>query len=666
MPARLLAYGGTGFIERRRIGQWPSVPEATLRDTYGLSANSWSYGLGIISKQPFLIFRQRQNIENRGGYPFTVLLDPGDAVWERFECNGAAIITALLEANPDVLFRSPETCSSDALERLTAALNMLPQTGAASDLCDPIVASTTASEPLVLSQTRPEAPALAATLSLLPICFRTARGWLMGGGSAHGRVFGANLVIDEQSLPGGDSPQQTGRTLMQAWTAARQRSLVQPFEVKPMWTWDQAPHEVLNSVLLLREIETAQAPNDGLIDRMQQATVFRDEIEEAAIALLTRGSAPIEPKGSLLLIRLALQDKRKLDGSISNRLDERTLRSELKKLGCPPKRIPKTIAISPALHTKLWVEYLETLQSDVRKNLADGLDQLGAEARGQLVESALYALPSSEENLIEWARFRKDPETWPLLTEPLRKETLRRFQRNVKGAADAYLALADDPGGALASKDLPLDTDAARLVHEIRDLDTPEAHAWLNALKKSPLQQRLPKPVPRQRRSIVVPPAEPSQAKAESSLEQELRALLFESDQNSLEARAAKLSGINANGPLEALDKMIFEQSEIRGAQFAAAFRGNYTALGDAFRLLSDAAQDRLLECLGEDYLKEHTAAHVGYALRNKTSRNAYTRALTRRVMQDRQLKTQVAKQMVELPSDLEIKLKAMLKDGRG
>ena len=84
MPARLLAYGGTSFSERRRIGQWPAVPEATLRDTYGLTATSWCYGAGTLGRQPFVILRQRQNIENRGGYPFSLLLDPGEAVWQRF------------------------------------------------------------------------------------------------------------------------------------------------------------------------------------------------------------------------------------------------------------------------------------------------------------------------------------------------------------------------------------------------------------------------------------------------------------------------------------------------------------------------------------------------------------------------------------------------------
>lgn len=98
MPARLLAYGGTSFSERRRIGPWPAIPEATLRDSYGLQPNAWCFGMGVLTGQPFLIFRQRQNVENRGGYPFSLLLDPGPDLWQRFEWNGAAVIAALLDS----------------------------------------------------------------------------------------------------------------------------------------------------------------------------------------------------------------------------------------------------------------------------------------------------------------------------------------------------------------------------------------------------------------------------------------------------------------------------------------------------------------------------------------------------------------------------------------
>ena len=92
------------------------------------SANAWCYGLGMLAKQPFMILRQRQNVENRGGYPFSLLLDPGEAVWERFEWNGAAVVAAIL-AHPgrDVLIQTPERCTADTLERIVSELMPLRQ-----------------------------------------------------------------------------------------------------------------------------------------------------------------------------------------------------------------------------------------------------------------------------------------------------------------------------------------------------------------------------------------------------------------------------------------------------------------------------------------------------------------------------------------------------------
>jgi len=102
MASRLLAYGGVRFSERRRIGEWPDIPEGTLRDPYGLLTSSWSFGVGTAGARAagagaFLIFRRLQRFESRI-YPFTLLLDPGEPVWRLFEWNGAAIADLLIQS----------------------------------------------------------------------------------------------------------------------------------------------------------------------------------------------------------------------------------------------------------------------------------------------------------------------------------------------------------------------------------------------------------------------------------------------------------------------------------------------------------------------------------------------------------------------------------------
>ncbi len=427
MPARLLAYGGTSFSERRRIGQWPAIPEATLRDSYGLAANTWCYGMGVIESQPFLIFRQRQNVEQRGGYPFSLLLDPGEPVWERFGWNAAALVEALLLANPDLLFQNPETCSSEALERVAGGVNGESAVPKLSPLSNLVAAS--ALEPvLVGSSNRPDPGAFAAAFAALPVCFRASRGWLVGGGSAHGKALGANLVIDDQVAVDPAPWIETGRRLLEAWQP-------HPQAQRPLWTWDENPTDYFDAILLLREIETAPGPSDELIERAGNARALQPEIDQAISKLLTRGSDPLGPKASALLIGFVLQKARKLDSGVAERLHPEAVMAELRRFGSPPKRVPKGLPIPRELRVRMWLDYLDSLRSDVRKSLSDALEQLAPvapEERQALVQHALAALPGSDEKLTEWNKFQQDEETWMLLAPSLGAEALRRDTRKMK------------------------------------------------------------------------------------------------------------------------------------------------------------------------------------------------------------------------------------------
>src|SRR5580704_6404120 len=92
---RLLAYGGTSYNQRRRLGEWPEIPQGVLQDLYGMPGDQVSFGLGILNELAFLIIRQRQNISNRDGYAYTLLLDPGEDTWEQFGWNAARFYLAI-------------------------------------------------------------------------------------------------------------------------------------------------------------------------------------------------------------------------------------------------------------------------------------------------------------------------------------------------------------------------------------------------------------------------------------------------------------------------------------------------------------------------------------------------------------------------------------------
>ena len=643
MPGRLLAYGGTSFSERRRIGQWPAVPEATLRDSYGLQTNAWVFGMGVLTRQPFLIFRQRQNIESRGGYPFSLLLDPPEAVWRNFSWNAAALIAALLELNPDLLFKTPESCSADALEALLAGLTAPRVNPVASPLSQVIAATVSLSEPIALSSAslgfsdRPDAVTIAASLAALPVCFRASCGWLAGGGSAHGRALGAAVVLDDQATGDAQTYIESGRKLTAAWEAVRRRGLLETLDAQPLWMWEENPAATLDAAILLYDLESASSITDELIDRVEKAQALNEPIEQIVGDRLTRGTAALGPKASAIVIARCLKAKYKIDEQTAARLDCDTVQAELRRWGSPPKKIPRSLPVPYDWRVGMWIDYLERLTADVRANLADALQQLGPEATEELARAALSALPATDEKLIEWARFREDPDLWQLLLPALRDEALRRFQRDIKGSAEAYVEIADDADGEYARGHLPL-ADFYRLMPDRRPAQA--------APRKVELPQR-------------------------KDLRDELDAVLFNTDREEAEGKAEALRSKYEKAPVAktALDAMIQTRSATRGEQFAKSFSGKYLALGDVMSFLSDAAQERLLECL-RDYqgpkFQKQLAIDIAHAWANKPSRNAYSAALSRYLLEDAPLRKQVARVMVE--DDLERKLRAMAsqKDGRG
>ena len=693
MPARLLAYGGTSFSERRKIGVWPSIPEATLRDTYGLTVNAWSFGLGTLGKQPFVILRQRQNTDNRGGYPFSLLIDPGDEAWQRFNWNGAAVVSSLLNAEEPVrnlLIENPERCSADVLERIVAELmprrppGATPINGAADGLQSLCIASCASAEPIVASSStlglpeRLDADRMTLALEPLPLCFRLGAGWLVGGGAAHGRALGANLVIDEQGGADADRVErqiEVGHRYWLAWKSPAERPLVTPLEPKPIWTWEVEPAVFLGSLILLQDVLNAIEPREELLERVEQkprTTAALDaQIEQSAAALLARGSGPLGPRASQWLLSLSLRDKRKVDERTASRLDRKIVFEELRRFGIPPKAVPRQLQLARDVRVGIWVDYLDRQRVEVRKNLESALDQLSPdlnqEEREQLAHAALLALPASDEKLPEWDRLRKDPDLWTMLQPVLRDEALVRFRRRDKSAAEAYLVLADDPGG-LETKPMLQKEEYSRLVEEIRTLrkHRPDlVDAWLAPLPKPAGEPEpvlaVPERAPRKReRPEQTDDTEGRLAQLSAALE----AVLFRSRADTVERKAQELKTAFDGLVSPDLDGLIAENCRDSGQRFASAFAGKYMPLGDVMTFLPETSQDLLIECLAENQGAKFTSratVDISHAINNPPSRNAYSAALSRYLLQRAELRKTVAMRRSEDLKDFERKLKSLL-----
>ena len=245
---RLLCHGGNGDRERARIGEWTDVGRGALMDVYGLPVGGGRYqhGCGLIAGRPVLIFRERQDEEHRSGYGYTLLLDPGDEVWEVFGWNAAALLVALGAEEPPLppaLRYTPESLSVDALEGLVRRLAPRPPGEGPISAMHPLAgawawASVERSDgPLALEglvETSQTVPAeMAALVSTLPPCFRLGGGWLVGGSAPNAEAFGCALVLDLDAEGRGEDPfllkvSNMGTELLEAWSRLEAESDLGP------------------------------------------------------------------------------------------------------------------------------------------------------------------------------------------------------------------------------------------------------------------------------------------------------------------------------------------------------------------------------------------------------------------------------------------------------
>ena len=103
---------GWGYRERIRFGNIPYI-DSGLGDRSALLDNGdVSFGIGIKNNIRFLILRQLQNRESRGGYPYSVLINPGDFIWNTCGWN-AALLAHNISQNADLnsmVLKNPIRC----------------------------------------------------------------------------------------------------------------------------------------------------------------------------------------------------------------------------------------------------------------------------------------------------------------------------------------------------------------------------------------------------------------------------------------------------------------------------------------------------------------------------------------------------------------------------
>lgn len=261
---RVLAYGGTMYAQRLCLGDWNVVPaEGALQDTYGLHTDRLTFGVGLLDNLPCLIVRLLQSAPPRIGYAFTLLLDPGEEVWERFQWNGAELGYALFEKPPAPglpLLTEPEAYSEEKIERFLNSVEprvLTPPPPAPAALLALLVGSVGKDDPTVATPqavglpARPDLKETAACLASLPVALRNGVGWLIGGSRTNGLSFGVRFVLDDGlDARGAEADEGAfgdglsfGREVIAAWkdlsddpTSA---AVIAERDNVPLWRWQE-------------------------------------------------------------------------------------------------------------------------------------------------------------------------------------------------------------------------------------------------------------------------------------------------------------------------------------------------------------------------------------------------------------------------------------------
>lgn len=205
----IYAYGGNAFTTRHILGDWPqTIPEGALSDKYGISSQRTAYGVGETAYRKFLIYRTVQNPSNRGGYAYTLLIDPGEPVWRLCKGNGAALLLKILE-DPEIqkyLLDKPENVGKKLMDALVeklkqSDLSVEPELNPITNQVRDFFAKTAAPEPIIVVGTntikeRPNIEDFAHAVAAVSPELRENATWLIGGGEVSGQALGAKLVWD--------------------------------------------------------------------------------------------------------------------------------------------------------------------------------------------------------------------------------------------------------------------------------------------------------------------------------------------------------------------------------------------------------------------------------------------------------------------------------------
>lgn len=505
---RLLAYGGTGFSERCRIGAWPEVQSDLLSDTDRVIAGSLVYGVTLLGDAAVIIYRERQNVEHRGGYPYTVLLDPGQETWQRFGWNGASLIAALF-SNADSpgasLLQNPELFNAETLDNLLRALPRKADDSGAASL-HPFVALLAAQiKPTTIQSfssqalswdALPPAVHLARLLDSVPPAIRIGRGWLIGASAAYVQRIGASLAVDNVRPVSDSELQQSTAAGEVLWTVLEylrkhEKSTFANFGALPLHRWSDQEGMWRNSKLLH---DLLSSPSDQLFDEAANCVngPLLNCVKRAGCAMALEKGDTLSAAATRLLLQCCESGLIQADARTAARFDQETVLKEILSGGAAPRSIPN-FSTPDSILVNAWSRYVEQGQIDAPERLQQALAATAHMKNlrsPELLRSAQAAIASSGVLLRNWLPVCA--QLGPEFRRSLQSQAGNRI-RTAPGLNTLldYIAIGDDPGGAkLSAADVPLKIAISKLLSTSswECISNDVVQKWFLAIAESPLR----------------------------------------------------------------------------------------------------------------------------------------------------------------------------------
>ena len=545
---RILVLGGTDFARWDRYpspSEWPysgidKLP-ASVNDRQGLGGLSGepsfpSFGFHAHGDRWHLILR-RLNADNRGGYPYTILLDPGRELWGAWGWNPARLLHALLSQasgqGNGIIPQLYDPTRNISIEQVESALRDLPKVPIeASNSDTPLgscwlrawlerdeIAGHESGTPK--SATSREVASggnclmvlaeFAGQLDRLPAFIRMGVGWIYGGNAQLGHIHRVPIALNPALEPGAGYPNPASGDpdvaipgLLQELGVAKVQELfgatpcplpselgIRGGELGVAFRFLNQHRQILNP-----STNGTTLPADSAIQFLKtrpSALLDPKKVAEAMVVYLDQAGLSRFLSSIETDFRLGKSEESQIPEPCCRYLDRDTVLAHYSRPGGAYLN-QKNITLSDKEIIYAWTERFQVCGDDnLVAELRDGLGRMtnSPESRLKLISAALCA-PGED---------RLEPEPWRNLIKDrgfslVVVQGILRLAANSRRLCQLYLDTDVDPSGSKVRD--RSSQDAGQLVDHVlavrsdpKSPSVPRAKAWLEGLAKFPLRSSL-------------------------------------------------------------------------------------------------------------------------------------------------------------------------------